>query len=112
MIAQEMKCRDVSVRRIAAQLDVDESTLRYRLKRSLDAADGACSQTAGSWVYLHTPSRVPFSIADVFRFQSPLTRRADTKAPGLQPLCRQRAMAVGRFSASPFLGRGCCATWI
>jgi transposase len=40
MIAQEMKRRDVSVRRIAAQLDVDESTLRYRLKRALDAPDG------------------------------------------------------------------------
>jgi transposase len=40
MIAQEMKRRDVSVRRIAAQLAVDESTLRYRLKRGLDAPDG------------------------------------------------------------------------
>ena len=40
MIAQEMKRRDVSVRRIAAQLDVDESTLRYRLNRALDAPNG------------------------------------------------------------------------
>lgn len=40
MIAQEMVDRAVSVRQVAAQLGVDESTLRYRLGRSLDAPDG------------------------------------------------------------------------
>jgi len=40
MIAQEMVDRAVSVRHVAAQLGVDESTLRYRLARSLDAPDG------------------------------------------------------------------------
>jgi transposase-like protein len=42
MIAQEMVGRDVSVRQVAAQLGVDESTLRYRLRRPADAADGRC----------------------------------------------------------------------
>jgi len=40
MIAQAMVDRAVSVRRVAAQLGVDESTLRYRLGRALDAPDG------------------------------------------------------------------------
>ena len=40
MIAQEMIDRSVSVRQVARQLGVDESTLRYRLGRSLDAPDG------------------------------------------------------------------------
>jgi transposase len=40
MIAHEMVDRSVSVRQVAAQLGVDESTLRYRLGRSLDAPDG------------------------------------------------------------------------
>lgn len=40
MIAQEMVARDVSVRQVAAQLGVDESTLRYRLGRPVDAPDG------------------------------------------------------------------------
>ena len=40
MIAQEMIDRSVSVRQVALQLGVDESTLRYRLGRSLDAPDG------------------------------------------------------------------------
>lgn len=40
MIAQEMVARSVSVRRVATQLGVDESTLRYRLGRSPDAPDG------------------------------------------------------------------------
>ena len=40
MIAQEMVARSVSVRRVAAQLGVDESTLRYRLQRPADAPDG------------------------------------------------------------------------
>lgn len=40
MIAHEMVDRAVSVRQIAAQLGVDESTLRYRLGRPLDARDG------------------------------------------------------------------------
>ena len=40
MIAQEMVDRSVSVRQIALQLGVDESTLRYRLGRPLDAPDG------------------------------------------------------------------------
>ena len=42
MIAQAMVDRAVSVRRVAAQLGVDDSTLRYRLGRSLDAPDGRC----------------------------------------------------------------------
>jgi transposase len=42
MIAREMVDRAVSVRRVAAQLGVDESTLRYRLGRPLDAPDGRC----------------------------------------------------------------------
>lgn len=42
MIAQEMVDRAVSVRQVAAQLGVDESTLRYRLGRSVDAPDGRC----------------------------------------------------------------------
>ena len=40
MIAQEMVARSVSVRRVATQLGVDESTLRYRLGRPPDAPDG------------------------------------------------------------------------
>jgi transposase len=40
MIAQQMVDRSVSVRQIALQLGVDESTLRYRLGRPLDAPDG------------------------------------------------------------------------
>ena len=32
--------REVSVRQTAAQLGVDESTLRYHLKREVDAPDG------------------------------------------------------------------------
>jgi len=35
-----MIARDVSIRQTAAQLGVDESTLRYHLKRPSDAADG------------------------------------------------------------------------
>jgi len=35
MLAQEMVDRSVSVRQVATQLGVDESTLRYRLKRPL-----------------------------------------------------------------------------
>ncbi len=40
MIAQAMVARAVSVRRVAAQLGVDESTLRYRLRRPVEASDG------------------------------------------------------------------------
>lgn len=40
MLAQEMVDRSVSVRQVATQLGVDESTLRYRLKRAVDAPDG------------------------------------------------------------------------
>lgn len=40
MLAQEMVDRSVSVRQVATQLGVDESTLRYRLHRPLDAPDG------------------------------------------------------------------------
>lgn len=40
MIAHEMVDRSVSVRQVAVQLGVDESTLRYRLSRPLDAPDG------------------------------------------------------------------------
>ncbi len=40
MIAQEMVARDVPVRQVARQLGVDESSLRYRLGRTLDAPDG------------------------------------------------------------------------
>src|SRR5437867_705729 len=40
MVAREMIARDVSIRQTAAQLGVDESTLRYHLKRPSDAADG------------------------------------------------------------------------
>lgn len=42
MLAHEMVDRSVSVRQVAAQLGVDESTLRYRLRRPLDAPDGRC----------------------------------------------------------------------
>ena len=42
MIAQEMVDRAVSVRQVAEQLGVDESTIRYRLGRPLDAPDGRC----------------------------------------------------------------------
>jgi transposase len=40
MIAKEMVERDVSIRTVAGQLGVDESTLRYRLGRAPDAPDG------------------------------------------------------------------------
>src|ERR1700738_3314823 len=40
MIAQAMVDRAVSVRQVATQLGVDESTLRYRLGRPVDAPDG------------------------------------------------------------------------
>ena len=40
MLAQEMVDRSVSVRQVATQLGVDESTLRYRLRRPLDVPDG------------------------------------------------------------------------
>ena len=40
MIAREMIARDVSIREVADKLGVDESTLRYRLDRPLDAKDG------------------------------------------------------------------------
>ena len=40
MVAQEMVDRDVSIRQVAGQLGVDESTLRYRLRRPVDAPDG------------------------------------------------------------------------
>lgn len=40
MIAREMIDRDVPVRRVAAQLGVDESTLRYHLERDPNAPDG------------------------------------------------------------------------
>jgi transposase len=40
MVATEMVKRGTSRRRVAAQLGVDESTLRYRLRRGLEAADG------------------------------------------------------------------------
>ena len=40
MIAREMIDRDVSRRQVAAQLGVDESTLRYHLARDPDAPDG------------------------------------------------------------------------
>lgn len=40
MIAREMQARDMSVRQIASQMGVDESTLRYRLGRPPDAPDG------------------------------------------------------------------------
>jgi DNA-binding Lrp family transcriptional regulator len=40
MIAREMIARDVSIREVAGKLGVDESTLRYRLDRPLDAKDG------------------------------------------------------------------------
>jgi transposase len=44
MIAQEMVNRAVSVRQVAGQLGVDESTLRYRLRRPLDAPDGRAAR--------------------------------------------------------------------
>jgi transposase len=40
MVAREMVGRGVSVRQTATQLGVDESTLRYHLKRTVDAPDG------------------------------------------------------------------------
>ena len=43
-IAQEMVDRAVSVRQVAAQLGVDESTLRYRLGRAVDAPDGRAAR--------------------------------------------------------------------
>ena len=44
MIAQEMVDRAVSVRQVAMQLGVDESTLRYRLGRPPDAPDGRAAR--------------------------------------------------------------------
>lgn len=40
MFAKEMVGRDVSLRQVARQLGVDESSLRYRLARAPDAPDG------------------------------------------------------------------------
>lgn len=40
MIAKAMVARDVSVRQVARQLGVDESSLRYRFGRAEDAPDG------------------------------------------------------------------------
>jgi transposase len=40
MVARAMVARGVSQRRLATQLEVDESTLRYHLKRGVDAPDG------------------------------------------------------------------------
>jgi hypothetical protein len=40
MIARGMLARDASIRDVAGKLGVDESTLRYRLKRPLEAPDG------------------------------------------------------------------------
>jgi transposase len=40
MIATEMVARQVPVRQVARQLGVDESSLRYRLARPVDAPDG------------------------------------------------------------------------
>ncbi len=39
MLAREMQARDVSVRQIASQVGVDESTLWYRLSRAPEAPD-------------------------------------------------------------------------
>lgn len=44
MIAREMVHRAVSVRQVARQLGVDESTLRYRLGRAPDASDGRATR--------------------------------------------------------------------
>ena len=44
MIAREMIARDASIRDVAGKLDVDESTLRYGLKRPVDAPDGRRDQ--------------------------------------------------------------------
>lgn len=51
MIARELIGRSVSVRTVAAQLHVDESTLRYRLARPDDAPDGrrARATVVASW---------------------------------------------------------------
>lgn len=46
MIAHEMVDRSVSVRQVAAHLGVDESTLRYRLGRPVDAPDGRCMRAS------------------------------------------------------------------
>ena len=46
MIAKEMVGRGASVPGVAAQLGVDESTIRYRLKRSTEAPDGRCVRPA------------------------------------------------------------------
>src|SRR5690606_15376609 len=46
MIALEMVGRGSSVRQVASQLGVDESTLRYRLNRLSDAADGRRDRAA------------------------------------------------------------------
>ena len=40
MVAKEMVAREVPVRQVARQLGVDESSLRYRLRRAVDAPDG------------------------------------------------------------------------
>lgn len=46
MVAQEMIARDVSIRQAAAQLGVDESTLRYHLHRPANAPDGRRERTS------------------------------------------------------------------
>lgn len=40
MVAQQMIARQVPVRQVARQLGVDESSLRYRLRRPVEAPDG------------------------------------------------------------------------
>jgi len=40
MVAQQMVERQVPVRQVACQLGVDESSLRYRLRRPTEAPDG------------------------------------------------------------------------
>ena len=40
MVAQQMVERQVPVRQVARQLGVDESSLRYRLRRPAEAPDG------------------------------------------------------------------------
>lgn len=46
IVAREMVARDVSIRQAAAQLRVDESTLRYHLGRPVDAVDGRRARTS------------------------------------------------------------------
>jgi hypothetical protein len=52
MIAQEMVGRGSSVRQVAAQLGVDESTLRYHLKRPADGPDGRRDRAATTMLKL------------------------------------------------------------